>query len=237
MGYSGWPDDWDERKAGVDCPLCAELGSDTDEDHGMFVAALSSSEVRLERRSRLPGYCVVVWRHGHVTEPTELDAEAAGEYLSDVLAVSRAIEAEFLPLKMNLLTSGTGFPTSTLMSFPAIPTTLHRGARSPGQTSSTVIRHFLRFSSGRPSNFEIDSTDPSEIQLWRSRDPDVCGAEILRMLPGPARTYDLGMLRSGRVHRRRRRRYRVRIPRLDVGGCPSLEHPGLASGWFKPGSR
>ena len=24
------------------------------------------TEVRLERPSRLPGYCVVVWRHGHL---------------------------------------------------------------------------------------------------------------------------------------------------------------------------
>ena len=124
MSNSGWPDDWDERKAGVDCPLCAGLGSDTERDHSVLVASLPSSEVRLERRSRLPGYCIVVWRHGHVTEPTELDAEAASAYWSDVLAVARAIEAEFQPVKMNLLTLGNWVPhlhTHVLPRYPDDP--------------------------------------------------------------------------------------------------------------------
>jgi hypothetical protein len=42
-----------------------------------------------------PGYCVVIWRPGHVAEPTDVDADAAGQYWADVLAVSRAIESEF----------------------------------------------------------------------------------------------------------------------------------------------
>jgi diadenosine tetraphosphate (Ap4A) HIT family hydrolase len=87
MTDRGWPDDWDERKAGVDCPLCAGLGSESDDDHAVFVTELTSSEVRLERRSRLPGYCMVIWRHGHVAEPTELDAKAASEYWSDLLTL------------------------------------------------------------------------------------------------------------------------------------------------------
>jgi diadenosine tetraphosphate (Ap4A) HIT family hydrolase len=106
----GWPDDWSDRKSGVDCPLCAALGSDSDDDHAVFVTELPSSEVRLERRSRLPGYCVVIWRHGHVAEPTELDADAAGDFWADVLAVSRAVETEFRPVKMNLLTLGNWVP-------------------------------------------------------------------------------------------------------------------------------
>jgi diadenosine tetraphosphate (Ap4A) HIT family hydrolase len=124
MGNSGWPDDWDERKAGLDCPLCAGLGSDTESDHAVLVASLPSSEVRLERRSRLPGYCIVIWRHGHVTEPTELDAEAASDYWSDVLAVARAIEAEFHPVKMNVLTLGNWVPhlhTHVLPRYPDDP--------------------------------------------------------------------------------------------------------------------
>jgi diadenosine tetraphosphate (Ap4A) HIT family hydrolase len=106
----GWPDDWNERKAGVDCPLCAALGSNSDDDHAVFVTELVSSEVRLERRSRLPGYCVVIWRHGHVAEPTELDADHASQYWADVLAVCRAVEREFHPVKMNLLTLGNWVP-------------------------------------------------------------------------------------------------------------------------------
>jgi diadenosine tetraphosphate (Ap4A) HIT family hydrolase len=124
MSASEWPDNWEERKAGVDCPLCAELGRDTDDDHAVFITALNSSEVRLERRSRLPGYCIVVWRHSHVTEPTELAFEAASEYWSDVLAVSRAVEVEFHPVKMNLLTLGNWVPhlhTHVLPRYPDDP--------------------------------------------------------------------------------------------------------------------
>jgi diadenosine tetraphosphate (Ap4A) HIT family hydrolase len=90
--------------------MCAQLGHDGDDDHAVFVAELGSSEVRLERRSRLPGYCIVIWRHGHAAEPTELDPKAAEQYWSDVLAVCRAVESEFHPLKMNLLTLGNWVP-------------------------------------------------------------------------------------------------------------------------------
>jgi diadenosine tetraphosphate (Ap4A) HIT family hydrolase len=105
-----WPLDWERRKAGVDCPMCAALGRDEKTDHAVFVAELSVTEVRLERRSRLAGYCVVIWRHGHVAEPSDLDVSAASEYWADVLRVSRAIQAEFDPLKMNLLTLGNWVP-------------------------------------------------------------------------------------------------------------------------------
>ncbi len=92
------------------CPLCASLGSDSDNDHSLLVATMPSSEVRLERRSRLPGYCIVIWRHGHVAEPTELSPEAASGYWADVVMVSRAIELEFRPVKMNLFTLGNWVP-------------------------------------------------------------------------------------------------------------------------------
>ena len=105
----GWPDDWDERKAGAECPLCTSLG-DGENDHTVAVAELDWAEVRLERRSRLPGYCIAVWRHRHVAEPTELAADEADGYWRDVTALARAIEAEFRPVKVNLLTLGNWVP-------------------------------------------------------------------------------------------------------------------------------
>jgi diadenosine tetraphosphate (Ap4A) HIT family hydrolase len=53
---------------------------------------------------------VVIWRHGHVAEPTELDSVSASEYRADVLSVCRAIEQEFRPVKVNLLTLGNWVP-------------------------------------------------------------------------------------------------------------------------------
>jgi hypothetical protein len=48
--------------------MCAAPGKG---DNGFWVSVSAGvvAEVHLERRSRLPGYCIVVWRHGHVAEP------------------------------------------------------------------------------------------------------------------------------------------------------------------------
>jgi diadenosine tetraphosphate (Ap4A) HIT family hydrolase len=109
MGTRGWPADWDARKAGADCPMCAAPGG-RDDEHALAVATLPWTHVGLHRRSLLPGYCVVAWRHGHVADPTELDEEAAAGYFRDVLAVGRAIEAELHPVKLNLMTLGNWVP-------------------------------------------------------------------------------------------------------------------------------
>jgi diadenosine tetraphosphate (Ap4A) HIT family hydrolase len=105
----GWPDDWSERKAGRDCALCATLGGG-DNDYTVDVAELPWSQVGLERRSRLPGYCIVAWKGRHVAEPTVLDPDEAAGYWADVVAVGRAIEAEFHPAKLNFLTLGNWVP-------------------------------------------------------------------------------------------------------------------------------
>jgi diadenosine tetraphosphate (Ap4A) HIT family hydrolase len=109
MATNGWPTDWDERIAGRDCPLCT-TGPPSDTDHALHVTELEFVDVRLERRSRLPGYCVVVWRHGHVVEPTDLDPDLAAGYWRDVLAVARAVQSRFEPVKLNFLTLGNLVP-------------------------------------------------------------------------------------------------------------------------------
>ena len=60
MADRSWPDDWDERMAGRGCPLCAAVGRG-DNDYWVNVFTGEFAEVNLERRTRLPGYCVVVW--------------------------------------------------------------------------------------------------------------------------------------------------------------------------------
>lgn len=89
--------------------MCESLGLG-DSEHTVAVAELTFSEVRLERRSRLPGYCIVVWKLGHVAEPTELHHDAATGYWRDVLNVARALEEQFSPVKLNLLTLGNWVP-------------------------------------------------------------------------------------------------------------------------------
>jgi diadenosine tetraphosphate (Ap4A) HIT family hydrolase len=89
--------------------MCASLGAG-DNEYTMAVGELPFSEVRLERRSLLPGYCIVVWKFGHVAEPTQLDDESAAGYWKDVLTVAQAIQTRFDPMKINLLTLGNWVP-------------------------------------------------------------------------------------------------------------------------------
>jgi diadenosine tetraphosphate (Ap4A) HIT family hydrolase len=109
MTERGWPDDWSRRVEGYDCPLCESIGGGGDE-YAIALATLPSTEVGLARRSRLPGYCVVTWRHGHVAEPFDLDPDAAAGYWRDVMDVGRAIRDELSPVKLNFLTLGNGVP-------------------------------------------------------------------------------------------------------------------------------
>jgi diadenosine tetraphosphate (Ap4A) HIT family hydrolase len=123
MADGGWPDDWDERVAGRDCPICAALGRG-DNDFWVHVFTGEAAEVHLERRSRLPGYCIAVWRHGHVAEPSDLDPRQAARYWQEVLAVGRAVQARFAPVKLNYLTLGNTVPhlhTHVLPRYPDDP--------------------------------------------------------------------------------------------------------------------
>ncbi len=109
MTAPGWPKDYAARKAGDRCTLCASLGEGDNADT-IAVATLDRTEVRLERRSRLPGYCIVVWRRGHVAEPTELAPGDAAAYWLEVGEVARAIDAELSPVKLNFFTLGNLVP-------------------------------------------------------------------------------------------------------------------------------
>ena len=109
MTVDGWPEDWEDRKAGRDCQMCASMGVGDDEGT-VAVAELGHTEVRLERRSRLPGYCIVVWRHGHIAEPFQLPPEAVAGYWADATAVAQALEQLYQPAKLNLFTLGNWVP-------------------------------------------------------------------------------------------------------------------------------
>jgi diadenosine tetraphosphate (Ap4A) HIT family hydrolase len=109
MTERAWPEDWADRMAGSNCPLCTAVGSG-DNDFSVAVFIGEVAEVRLERRSRLPGYCTVVWRLGHVAEPDDLDPGQAGRYWAEVLATGRAVRERFNPVKMNYMTLGNTVP-------------------------------------------------------------------------------------------------------------------------------
>ena len=109
MTEPGWPDDWADRMAGKGCPMCATLGKG-DNDFSVEVFTGDVADVYLERRSLLPGYCIVIWKHGHVAEPADLPAEQASRYWAEVLATGRAVRARFSPVKLNYFTLGNQVP-------------------------------------------------------------------------------------------------------------------------------
>jgi diadenosine tetraphosphate (Ap4A) HIT family hydrolase len=109
MAQPRWPDDWPDRMAGHGCPICATLGQG-DNDFSVAVFTGEVAEVYLERRSLLPGYCVVIWKGGHVAEPTDLDPGQASRYWAEVLATGQAVRTRFSPVKMNYLTLGNTVP-------------------------------------------------------------------------------------------------------------------------------
>jgi diadenosine tetraphosphate (Ap4A) HIT family hydrolase len=57
-----------------------------------------------------PGYSYVIWKGRHVAEPTELRAEEAAGFWSDVAAVAAAVDEEYQPAKMNWFSLGNGVP-------------------------------------------------------------------------------------------------------------------------------
>ncbi|HEY6786980.1 MAG TPA: hypothetical protein VI365_06680 [Trebonia sp.] len=90
------------------------------------------AEVYLERRSHLPGYCIVAWRHGHVAEPADLDPGQPGQpgqYWAKVVAAGRAVRALSGPVKMNYMTLGNTVPACTPTS---CPNTASRQGQRPG---------------------------------------------------------------------------------------------------------
>lgn len=149
MTEPGWPDDWADRMAGKGCPMCATLGKG-DNDFSVEVFTGDVADVYLERRSRLPGYCIVIWKHGHVAEPADLPAEQASRYWAEVLATGRAVRARFSPVKLNYFTLGNQVPTCTPTSCRGTATTPRLVARSNGRTFSRPIRYPTRSCTLRP---------------------------------------------------------------------------------------
>jgi diadenosine tetraphosphate (Ap4A) HIT family hydrolase len=109
MTSPAWGADWDDRFAGRACVICRALGG-RDSDHWVHVADGACTEVYLDRASQIAGYCIVVWRLGHVAEPTQLEPEAAAGYGREVLAAGRAVIAAFTPVKVNYFTLGNTVP-------------------------------------------------------------------------------------------------------------------------------
>ncbi len=135
-----WPADWSDRVRGKDCPMCADGRAEI--AHGssrVFTGRVSDAYlVRNDVGQR--GYCVVIWRGRHVSDPTELSADEARTYFDEVLRVGRAIERNYRPIKMNFEMLGNSLPH------------LH---------THIVPRYLEDNSPGHPALFMRDDSDPA----------------------------------------------------------------------------
>ncbi|MEU4564711.1 HIT family protein [Actinoplanes sp. NPDC023936] len=107
--WTPWPDDWPARKDGHECALCTFVREE-DPDWGVRVYTGQVANGYLSVRGRIPGYCWVIWRDGHVCEPTEVDPADAQRFFADLLTVGRAVEQLLQPAKMNYSVLGNSVP-------------------------------------------------------------------------------------------------------------------------------
>lgn len=104
-----WPVDFDAMKRGEGCEMC-EQGRPEQNQHGIRFAQRVYSDAYLQKPAMQRGWTVVVWRGRHVTEVTQLSDEEAIGYWREVVAVCRAVEAHFLPVKLNVELLGNTLP-------------------------------------------------------------------------------------------------------------------------------
>lgn len=108
-GRDTWRPGWDDELRGVGCPFCAK-GSVDEDAWGVRVLDGEYVDAYLSKHGQVPGYTYVIWKRGHVAEPTALSAQEASGYWLEVLDVARALEAVYRPRKTNYETLGNAIP-------------------------------------------------------------------------------------------------------------------------------
>jgi len=88
--------------------MCSAGADET--EHGVRIYAGRWADGYLGRYPARPGYAYVIWNGRHVAEPTELAADEAAGFWSEVGRVARAVDERYHPAKMNWLSLGNGVP-------------------------------------------------------------------------------------------------------------------------------
>jgi diadenosine tetraphosphate (Ap4A) HIT family hydrolase len=103
-----WPENYTALRRGEGCPLCGGGADET--PHGARVFEGRWADGYLGRFPVRPGYAYVVWKGRHVTEPSELRADEAAGFWTEVAHVAAAVEECYRPAKMNWFHLGNGVP-------------------------------------------------------------------------------------------------------------------------------
>jgi diadenosine tetraphosphate (Ap4A) HIT family hydrolase len=105
----GWSSRWDAVRSGRSCPVCEE-GRPDEADGRLRIFGGEVIDAYLDRDDAVRGYALAFFRGRHVVEPTELVDDEAQRFWRELLLVARAIEAEYSPVKLNLMFLGNAMP-------------------------------------------------------------------------------------------------------------------------------
>jgi diadenosine tetraphosphate (Ap4A) HIT family hydrolase len=103
-----WPENFDAMKRGEGCAMCEE-GRPDENSLGIRFAEGRYSDAYLQKEAMQLGWSVVVWRGPHVVEAHQL-SYASADYWDEVTSASRAVEAHFRPVKLNVMQLGNSLP-------------------------------------------------------------------------------------------------------------------------------
>lgn len=104
-----WPEDWEARKRGENCPFCEQGRIDSNE-YGVRYFAGRVSDAYLQRHAPARGYSIVVFRGRHVAEPTDMTQAELVAFWTEVRGVARIIEKVFEPCQLNYQLLGNAVP-------------------------------------------------------------------------------------------------------------------------------
>lgn len=96
-----WPDDWERRRAGDGCVMCAQGRPDVDANGNRRFFTGAVADGYLQRNTPTEGYAIVVWRGPHVADVSEMADPDLFAYWAEVVQVARALTHVFEPCHLN----------------------------------------------------------------------------------------------------------------------------------------
>ncbi len=110
MGPRTWAEDWERRRAGEGCVMCAHGRPDRDDNGNQRFFAGRFADGYLHRNAPARGYTIVVWRGRHVADVSEMTAQELTDYWSEVAQVALALMAMYEPCQLNYQLLGNAVP-------------------------------------------------------------------------------------------------------------------------------
>jgi diadenosine tetraphosphate (Ap4A) HIT family hydrolase len=102
------PEQWHQLKAGVRCPMCADIHLEENE-FSYLVTEFEHTYVRLPKNQFRRGWTIVVLKR-HVSELFELTELELSAFWRDVTLVARALDGLYRPAKVNYAVYGNLCP-------------------------------------------------------------------------------------------------------------------------------